>query len=212
MKITVAIIVYDRFANIVEWARCWKMCYKEDCELIVIHNYKDDADKDKFSKFCKENNILYIARPNVGMDIGAFQDVCYNRLKGMPEWEYLLWCTDDVFPMNKSFIEEYRRQANKNTVVCLEISNEVKTHIRTTGFLIEKETAKKLIFPADPVSTREHCFFFEHRAKDAFFEQLVGFGVNVIQVNKDVKLSCMWDTHNRAHFGRELERLRGFKE
>lgn len=214
MKIIVAVIVYDRLSNLIEWIRCWKLCDKEEgTELVVIHNYKSHAEKEVFFSYCQKEGIKCFSRHNTGMDIGAFQDVCYGRIEEFPEWEYLLWCTDDVLPMTKSFLSPYinKIKNSPNSVVCLELSHEVKPHIRTTGFIIGRETARKLTFPADPISTREECFQFEHRSKNAFLEQIHSFGGQVIQVYSDVEHSYMWDTHNRARFNREKERLKAFE-
>ena len=48
-KIIIAVVVYDRFDNVVEWIRCFKMCLSLG-ELIIIHNYKNEEDKIKYSE------------------------------------------------------------------------------------------------------------------------------------------------------------------
>src|SRR6188768_1108434 len=96
MKVVVAVIIYDRFYNLVEWIRCWQMCATHDAELVIVHNYANEPDRDSYTGYCAERGIKYIARENVGFDIGAFQDVCKNRLEGFPEFDYLLWVCDDA--------------------------------------------------------------------------------------------------------------------
>ena len=208
MKIIVAVIVYDRFKNIKEWIRCWKQCDTTDAELIIIHNFQTEREKRDYHALCHENKIKYVPRSNVGMDIGAFQDVCRGRLNGFPnQWDYLLWVTDDVIPMNKNFISLYVEQMKKPTVgvACLELSKEVKLHIRTTGFMIDQETASKIEFPAPKIINKAQCYDFEHRSRNAFYEQVRALGKNVSQVTVDVKKGYLWDTHIRGHFNRWKE-------
>ena len=207
MKTIVAVIVYNRFNNVEEWIRRWKMCHKEGADFILIHNYDTEEHIEPFRTLCSVNNVGYVPRRNVGMDIGAFQDVCRGRLEGFPnEWDYLFWCADDTLPMSKKFLTYYLRVMGKGSgVVCLEVSNEVKTHIRTTGFLIDQHTASLINFPADPISTKNHCYEFEHRSKDAFYEQVVRLKKSVIQVHPDLKKSYLWDTHCRANLRRRNE-------
>ena len=120
MKIVVAVIIYDRLTNLIEWIRCWKMCETEGAELVIIHNYKSVQEKDIFYLYCEKEGIKCFSRPNIGMDIGAFQDVCYGRIEKFPEWEYLLWCTDDVLPMSRSFLSPYINKI-KNSPEILEV-------------------------------------------------------------------------------------------
>lgn len=205
MKVIVAVVVYDRFKNIEEWVRNWKLCEKQDSELVIIHNSKNEQDTVKFQSFCKDNDISYICRKNIGMDIGAFQDVCKDRLEGFSiDWDYLFWSTDDCIPMKKNFISLYLEEIKKPNagIVCMEISNEVKRHVRTTGFMISKETASKLVFPADPVTDKEHCYQFEHRNSNAFYEQILKMDKQVIQITPDDKNAYLWDIHTRNKYNR----------
>lgn len=214
MKIIIAIIVYDRINNVENWIRCWRMCRNVDeAQLIIIQNIPNEELGEECRLICENNNIKYIPRNNAGLDIGAFQDVCRGRLEGFPnEWDYLLWVTDDVIPMSKKFLTYYLELIRKNNMgaVCLEISNEVKTHIRTTGFMVSQLTASKITFPVDPVLTKDHCYQFEHRSTDAFLEQIEKMGKNVVQVHPDLKKSCLWDSHIRAHLRRKNEHFQNF--
>jgi hypothetical protein len=213
MKIIVAVIVYDRLENIERWIKCWKLCNKEGSDLIIIHNYKNQSEKEIYRDICKTANVGYVPRKNIGMDIGAFQDVCRGRLEGFPnEWDYLLWCTDDVIPMSKKFVSFYLQAIKKSGVgvACLEISREVKTHIRTTGFIIDQLTASKIVFPIDPITTKQHCYEFEHRGKNAFYEQVRGLGKITLQIHPDLKKSYLWDSHVRAHYKRWNEHYNEF--
>jgi len=213
MRIIVAVIVYDRFKNIEEWVRCWNFCEKDDAELFIIHNYKNQAEKSKYEEFCKNAGVSYIPRKNVGMDIGALQDVCRGRLEGFPnQWDYLFWTTDDILPMSKKFLPYYMGEIQKPGigVVCLELSKEIKLHIRTTGFLMSQMTASKITFPVDIINTKDHCYEFEHRGRNAFYEQIRKLGLSSIQVHPVLKYSYLWDIHIRASLDRWEEHYKEF--
>lgn len=212
MKVIVAIIVYDRLYNVEKWCRCWKMCQKEGAEFIIIHNYDTEAQQIPFRTLCEVNNVKYIPRKNIGMDIGAFQDVCRGRLEGFPnEWSYLFWCPDDTIPMSKRFLSHYLVAMRKTPgVVCLEISREVKTHIRTTAFMIDQKTASLIQFPAPTVTTKAQCYEFEHYSKNAFYEQVKALKRPIVQIHPDLRKSYLWDTHSRGHLRRMGEHLNEF--
>lgn len=121
-KIIVAIIVYSRVENIQSWIKCWAMCDQTDAELVVIQNTDRKVRPDQMRSICQAAGIKYFERQNLGMDIGAFRDVCQNKIEGFPEFDKLLWLTDDVLPMDKNFVHYF---TNFNGVSCLEISNVV---------------------------------------------------------------------------------------
>src|SRR5690349_10927369 len=134
MKIVICVIIYNRLYNLERWLQCWQTCHKQDIELVVIHNFDKEEDQIPYRDACNFIGIgvQYIPRPNVGMDIGAFQDVCKGRIVGFPEWTHLFWVTDDTLPMRSDFIIPFISTINAPNVgvACLELSNEVKTHIR----------------------------------------------------------------------------------
>lgn len=214
MKIIVAIVVYDRLHNIYEWIRCWQKCKKENTELYVIHNFRSQRDTELLQKVCTEGNVHYVKRTNYGMDIGAFQDVCRERLETFPnDWDYLFWTTDDVLPMSKKFLVPFINNLRKRpsiAVTCLELSHEVKTHIRTTGFMISKETSRLLEFPKDRVESKMDCYDFEHRSPNAFYEQIKKMQKGVLQVEPDLRKAPLWDSHVRGHLKRYPEHYREF--
>src|SRR5690606_16439228 len=106
-----------RHENIKRWLECWEQC-NQIAELVVIHNTNGSA---KVRDLCR-GKVRYIARENKGMDIGAFKDVCTGNLPGFPDFDYLLWCTDDVFPMQKDFIKPYIDKFKKGVgVVCTDL-------------------------------------------------------------------------------------------
>src|SRR6187551_503028 len=175
----VAVIVYNRLENLKRWVTIWNEC-KPNAQLVIIHTGPDD-----WQQYC--TGAIYIKRKNIGFDIGAFQDVCWGRLKGFPEWDYMLWCTDDTLPMTKDFITPFIKAFNnpKVGISCMKISNEVKTHVRTTGFCIKRGTAYKLTFPADPIITKQQCYMFEHRSQQTLINQVKQMGLECVQVAPD---------------------------
>lgn len=210
--IVVAVIVYDRFQNIVEWIRCWQMCETQGAQLVIIHNNDDEGTKLAHSEFCASAGVAYISRPNVGFDIGAFQDVCRNRLEGFPEYEYLIWCCDDAIPMRKDFIKQYINRIKQPGIGCvaLEVSRAVRLHIRTTGFCVTRHVTEQLQFPADPITTKEQCYHFEHRGKtEIFLDQVTRMRLKTLQV-APVITAPFWDSGFKKYKNREAEHYKVF--
>jgi hypothetical protein len=216
MKIIVAVIIYDRFNNLKLWIDIWKQCITDSAELVIVHNYKNEDDKKKYKEYCSDNNIECVSRPNIGMDIGAMQDVFMQRLKGFNNtWDYLLWVTDDTIPINKNFIQHYIqkfKESNKVGVVALEISNEVKRHIRTSGFMIRKDCSLKIVFESNPVRTKNDCYLFEHLSKNSFLEQVNRMSLIAIDVSPKLKTAPLWDTEIRAYLNRWVEFDKNFED
>jgi hypothetical protein len=107
--------------------------------------------------------------------------------------------------MMKDFLKPYLNHFDERAgVVCTEVSEEVKRHVRTSGFLISKETLSKLTFPADPVTTKDHCYSFEHRSDNSFFEQILNLDLKVAQA-LPLNVSALWDTDHRSALGRWRE-------
>jgi len=177
------------------WLHCWPQCNTEGSELIIIHN--DNGDGQPIKKMCEAAGIKYIQRKNVGFDIGAFQDVCRGRLDGFPkQWDSLLWCTDDTIPMKKDFIDPFVNALQDKTVgiAAMKISNSVAPHVRTTGFAIKQSVAAKIQFPADPITTKSQCYFFEHRGGiKTLTMQVRSMGLKCDQVAPD-PASPLFDT------------------
>ncbi len=194
MKIIVAVCVYDRFENVKEWLRCWKLCEQKNAELVIIHNYYGNEEELlKFKTICDADKIKYIPRNDKGYDVGSFKNACQENLKGFPnDWDYLLWCCDDTIPMSKDFIQPYLNKFKENIgVVCMEISSEVKLHFRTTGFMLKKATANKLKFPID-IITKDDCYAMEHNSTYSFYCQIIKMGMRVLMVALP-KESPLWD-------------------
>lgn len=209
----VAVVVFDRFQNIIAWVRAWNMCETEGAKLVIIHNIENIESQVAFKEFCDVSGIHYISHENEGYDIGRFQDVCRNRLEGFPEYDTLIWCTDDTLPMKKDFIKRFTDELTPDVgCVAMQISPEQRLHIRTTGFCLRRETAEKLEFPCDPIKTKDDCWQFEHRDnKSTFLHQIFGMGLSVTQVD-DLITSPLWDTGHNADHNRKDEHLREFPD
>lgn len=211
-KTIVAVVIYNRFLNLVHWLECWEKCDKTNAELIVIHN--TDGTETEYQEACEKHGVKYIRRKNIGFDIGAFQDVCRGRLNGFPPyWERVLWVTDDTFPMRFDFVKRFEAKLTQGVgVACMEVSPYVTKHIRTTGFMIRRETAERLKFPADPIVTKQHCYLFEHRDKsNVFYQQIIKMGLRVEMVANRTE-SPMWDTGYHRKLDRQKEHEEMFAE
>lgn len=214
LKIVVTLLVYNRLDNLKHWLKCWKLCEQQNAEFRVIHNFDNEQDQLPFREVCLENNVIYIPRKNIGMDIGAFQDICRGRLSSFNyDFDYLFWVLDDTFPMRKDFVNYFISKLNepKVGVVCNEKSNEYKPHIRTGAFALRKELLHKLTFSVDPVKTKEDCYQFEHKNRNAFLEQIVRMRLIAIQPN-DLKSSVFWDSGHRGNRLQEHNQIFGFSE
>src|SRR6187549_1767266 len=170
----IALIVYDRFNNLKHWIECWEKCrHLNNAELVVIHNTdnpENEAQLAPYREVCKD--VIYIPRQNIGFDIGALQDVARNRLPGFPEYDNLLWCLDDLLPMQKDFAIPFWDMLPKYQCVAMEISPYKKRHIRTSGFALSRQTLQSVQFPADPITTKMQCYEFEHKSSRTLLDQL----------------------------------------
>lgn len=180
-KIVVAVVVYDRHQNIDLWLNCWQQSQTYGAQLVIIHN-----NDEKTTGYYTKDGVHYLSRPNIGYDIGAFQDVCRSRLAGFPDYDYLLWCTDDTIPMTKDFIKPFIDNYGPGVgITCMQMSDEIVRHVRTTGFCIKKDIARKLVFATDPVKTIRHCKHFEHLGgRLTLLKQIVRMGLRVIQLSE----------------------------
>lgn len=209
----VVVVVYNRFENIKNWLECWQKCDQMGAELVVIHNYDNVGDTKKYRDLCLQHQVTYVPRQNKGFDIGAFQDVCAERLYGFENnWSMLFWITDDTIIMRKDFLSVFVDPMNRDKsigITCAEISNERSIHIRTSGFCIRKETAVKLKFPVDPVLTKQHCYQFEHIGDSTLIKQIKLMGLKVIQPLK-IENGVVWDIGHRKSLNRYQEHNKVF--
>lgn len=197
----ICVVVYDRYQNLQRWLHCWNLCNHHDFELVIIHN--TDFEQPAYKDICDYYGVQYIQRVNLGFDTAPFQDICLERLEGFNnDWNKLMWATDDWFPMHKNFIKDYVNHLHNGVgVVCTEISDVVKRHIRTSAFLITKETSKKLTFDVDVITTKDHCYDFEHRSANALYEQIINMGLSV-ELVAPIHIAPIWDSGHRADLNR----------
>ena len=184
-KILVVVMVYNRADNLKLWLNAWNKSNNLNAELMVIIN-SDEANHRVEYSFLAEYPFVQIAiRRNVGYDIGAFKDLCSGIITN-EHFDILLWCTDDCLPMHKDFVEHYCSKLLKPGVgiSCMHISNEVRPHIRTTGFAITMDVAKRLTFPASPMVTKEDCHQFEHGEKNNLLQQIEAMGLSAVIPSK----------------------------
>lgn len=177
MKNIIVLCIHDREQNLKHWIHCWKQC-TQSAQLVIIHS-------DHGKEYEVPGDVIYLRRPNVGYDIGKFQDICRTRLPGFPEdWDNLLWVSDDCFPMVRDFAAPFFTALEQQEVgiACMEISPFVRRHVRTTGFAIKRSVAEKLSFPVDPVTTKEDCYKFEHRSDNHLLAQVEKICYKVVQV------------------------------
>jgi hypothetical protein len=210
-KTVVAVIVYNRLANLERWLNCWDLCDKNNAELVVIHNQDEGIDRSKYVKACERHKVKYVPRLNKGYDIGALQDVASGKLKGFPEYDTLLWVTDDTIPVAKNFVALFLDKLSIAGVgvSCMEIGTEVTPHIRTSGFCIRKEVLSKIIFPS-VIKTKEHCWEFECRGGNkTFYQQILAMNLKSEMV-AELAASPLWDIDHRKNLNRWEEYERTF--
>jgi GT2 family glycosyltransferase len=199
-KAVICVVIYNRLKNLKRWLEIWDKLNLEDVELRIIHNVHPENNVEKFREYIGDRkDVKYIPRQNVGYDIGAFQDVCRNRLRGFNyDFKYLLWFTDDTMPIRREFLDYYLKPFSDPKVgcICYEISPQVKKHIRTTGFCLPIETLPKIQFETNQIKTKDDCYRFEHRSLDkTLLNQITKMGLEYRQI-APIKSSPIYDTES----------------
>jgi hypothetical protein len=197
IKVVVCVVIYNRIKNLKRWLEIWEKLNPENAELRIIHNVHPENNRENFSAIVgNRKNVKYIPRMNIGMDIGAFQDVCGNRLQGFDNnFEFLIWFTDDTMPIKNNFIDVYLRHFENPLVglTCYEISPQIKKHVRTTGFCLRIQTLFKIKFEVHQIKTKQDCYQFEHRSEKNLMNQIISMGLTVLQI-APIKSSPVYDT------------------
>lgn len=198
IRTVIAVVIHDRLKNLKRWLQIWDKLNLPDAELRIIHNVHPKNNIDKFQTyFGSRPNVKYIPRQAGGYDIGVFQDVCRNRLRGFDlDFEFLLWFTDDTMPIQKDFLDYYLKpfEDPKVGTTCYEISPQVRRHVRTTGFCLRIETLPKIQFEQNQIKTKDDCYGFEHRSlKNTFHQQILAMGLEARQI-APLKTSPVFDT------------------
>ena len=196
MKILVGIIYYTRWKNAGRWRRVWA-AQPRDEKLLFVHNMDGIAE----SRRVEHNGYAEIERPNIGLDIGALQDLIRGRLPDVGDWEWLWWSPDDFLPMAVDFLDPFKRAAqgpNVGLVVARMTSGivngiRVAEHCRTGAFMIRRDAAERLAWPADPIHTGSQCHEFEHRSHN-MLAQVRNMGMDTIELDDNDQL-IVWDSH-----------------
>lgn len=198
MKIVVGVCVYNRYENVKKWITAWKQRDAGDYDtlLCIIHNYNGDERMRQAVLNSEDTSIVYIQRENIGFDMGCVQDIARHRITFSGGYDYLLWCADDTIPVTKDFIRQYM-----NTMLlpncgcaCMKVSPHQTLHVRTSGWCVSKSTLEKLQFPADPITTKLHCYQMEHKGKHLnLINQIRNMGMDVRQVAPD-PVAPLWDS------------------
>jgi hypothetical protein len=204
VQILVCVHVYNRLTNIEHWLWAWHRCAHAGAQIVIVHNFDGPAPSSS-ETILRGRPDYYLPRANIGQDVGAFQDVVQGRFdKVLPAWEHLLWCTDDFLPLRRDFLDHFRTPA-ANPMVGLVAGRygywpghfsgrEDERHCRTIGFLIRRDVAQRLRFPAARVVSRDECLAFEHRPMHLMEQvQLMGYRVTALE---DSEATIMWDANH----------------
>lgn len=204
-SVIIFVIVYNRVDNIKRWISCWKQGFQRGATIHIIKNSDGQTDEEVI-RLCKEAEIPCTLRQNIGFDIGAFQDVCMGRLDSEP-FDAMIWVADDMAPMKKEWWLHiiYCLMSPGVGIASTHVSWEYRKHCRTSGFAIRKETAVKLVFPADPITTKDECYDFEHRG-NTLHDQVVKMGLQVLQVSQRFD-DLLWDTDHFKYLTENLLRF-----
>ena len=197
-KILAAVVVYDRHSTVSTWLRCWDASYRGRVPLAVCHTLPGDR---------LAAAAIRMARPDVylprtgrgGQDIAALRHV----IRSAPgDWEALFWCTDDTIPMRRDFLDLFaRRMAPGVGLVGLHFASQaaagpigpVHEHVRTGAFLIRREVAERLSFPAEAAGKRG-CYEFEHADPVAnLTAQVRALGYRVTSLRGDEPVAAWWE-------------------
>jgi glycosyltransferase involved in cell wall biosynthesis len=209
-KTLVAVHVYDRIENAVRWLGAWHRSDTAGAKILVVHN-QDRPDPRATAMILRGRPDVYLPRENRGFDIGALQEVVQGRYDDLlPAWDYLLWCTDDFLPLRPDFLQRFLERAADPSVGLVAgrygywpghfSGLERERHCRTVGFLLRRDVAGRLRFPAERVVSREQCLAFEHRPGH-LLEQVLALGYRVPDLG-DADASVMWDANHEQGLGR----------
>lgn len=201
MKTALAIVIYDRDANLRVWCEAWRLSAARypDVEFRVICN-----NPEKYGEYRRQVEAVggvFIERANQGYDIGALQDVARDRLQGFGPYDLLLWCVDDLLPIRPDFLDAFFAvRCAPNDLPVFEMSLNPVRHVRTTGLLMPREFVETLEFSADPVTIKNDCYKFEHREpKNHFLLQAERKGYRCKQIAPVVS-SPLWDTGRSGNY------------
>jgi glycosyltransferase involved in cell wall biosynthesis len=204
VKTLIAVHVYDRIENVTRWLRAWHRADTAGARILIMHN-QDSPDARATQAILRGRPDVYLPRANRGFDIGAFQEVVLGHYEDLlPAWEHLLWCTDDFLPLRPDFLQRFLERTVDPAVGLVAgrygywpghfSGLERERHCRTVGFLIRRDVARRLRFPAERVVSRDQCLAFEHRPGH-LMEQVLALGYQVADLG-DADATVMWDANH----------------
>lgn len=184
LKILVGVIVYKRKNTISAWLRAWQNAEKYGAKIAVVHNYDGDRPpEDQKENIMQYKPDYYLPRPNVGWDLGAFQDMLTETRVDFP-WDVIVWFTDDCLPMRKDFLKPFVYKISEPGMGLVGQCSE-GSYMRTNAFAVKKEVMKKIEYVegggageepnCSKILNREHCLRFENR----FAKQVENLGYKV---------------------------------
>lgn len=201
MKTALTVIIYDRDANLRAWCKAWELSRSRfpsvEFRVICTNPLKTNA----YRNYVESVGGIFIARENSGYDIGTLQDIARRRLKGFDDYDFLLWCVDDLVPIRPDFLDVFfAARTGPSEIPVFEMSLNPVRHVRTTGLFMPREFVEQLEFPVDPIQTKEHCYKFEHRENgNHFLLQIEKRGYHAKQISPVVS-SPMWDTGRSGNY------------
>jgi hypothetical protein len=197
MKILVAVMVYNRLHTLKNWLRAWKLADHLNSNLVIVQS-AGGVDTRDVANLASEAAAYHLIRPNVGMDIGALQEIIRMRavhphlaeIQIFRDWDVLYWSTDDTLPMRPDFLRHFVDRFNDprvglvgNYLLPNETYETVPEHIRTVAFALRKEVAARLQFPSTLMSKGD-CWAFEWGSHN-MHKQVQQMGYLSIPADKD---------------------------
>lgn len=192
-KVVICVVVYDRIGNFIKWLKLAKKIQNRysdfepayGVEVRIIHHTDNPVLVDSWKKIAEKYPVTYLNRKNLGYDIGVLQSVCEINFREFEyDFDFIVWFTDDCFPTDINFLEEFGKPlklSEKVGMTCFEISTQIRLHARTTGFCLRSETLAKISFPVPIVTTKQDCYAFEHGSHNLLL-QIRKLGLEVVQL------------------------------
>lgn len=178
MKLLVGVVVYQRVHTIRKWLQAWAKADKFGAKLAVFHNYDGSSPNHEQARTIVEGDPdFYIPRRNVGCDLGTLQDTIRGLYpEDFKDWDAVAWFSDDFLPMKKDFLRPFVEKIQQVGIgmvgACYEPANASNKnyHFRTVAYALPRGVCDRLVFPADPMINRPHCFDMEHGDNNLTFQ------------------------------------------
>jgi len=172
LKVVVAVCIYDRLREIVNWLRAWGNANHYGCKLAVVQSWGElNGDESQGFPNPLQAEVIkqfgpdyYLPRYNVGMDMRALKDLPNDPRLGQL-WDAIIWFADDCLPMNKDFLVPFLAALSNPRVGLAGAFPEGDT-VRTVAFGIKREVMNKIPWiNGGDIRTRHHCLKMENQLK-----------------------------------------------